>query len=255
MKSSKIEWTEKTWNPITGCSKYSSGCKHCYAEVMANRLKAMGKPKYANGFNLTLHRECLNEPLHWREPHTVFVCSMSDIFHDSIPFEFTDEIIDVIKRTPQHQYQILTKRAERMYQYFSFREIPSNVWLGVTVECKSSMERIDYLRNLPATVKFLSCEPLLEDLGGIVLTGIDWIIVGGESGYNARPMNEEWVLNIKTQAKGCNVPFFFKQWGTWGPDGVKRNKAINGKLLQGEIFQEMPKTNNSITIQYETQLF
>ena len=240
MRTTKIEWTDKTWNPITGCSKKSTGCLHCYAEVMARRLKAMGQEKYANGFIVTLHERCLNEPLTWRGNHNIFVCSMSDIFHENVPFEFIDKMFDVIKSTPQHRYQILTKRAERMAEYFTTRSIPDNVWLGVTVEAQSSRFRIDYLRNLPASVKFLSCEPIVEDLGELDLTGIDWVIVGGESGPQARPMKEEWALNIMKQVEAQGARFFFKQWGTWGADGIKRNKHANGKLLKGEIIQEMP---------------
>ena len=240
MSESKIEWTDKTWNPVTGCSKKSTGCQHCYAEVMSRRLKAMGQVKYANGFIVTLHEKCLKEPLSWRGSHNIFVCSMSDIFHEEVPFDFIDKMFDVIKITPQHRYQILTKRAERMAEYFKTRSVPNNVWLGVTVEAQSSRFRIDYLRNLPASVKFLSCEPLVEDLGELDLTGIDWVIVGGESGPQARPMKEDWALNIRHQAEEQGARFFFKQWGTWGADGIKRNKHANGKLLNGEIIQEMP---------------
>ncbi len=240
MKTTKIEWTDKTWNPITGCSKKSTGCQHCYAEVMSRRLKAMGQEKYANGFTVTLHERCLNEPLTWRGNHNIFVCSMSDIFHENVPFEFIDKMFDVIKSTPQHRYQILTKRAERMAEYFETHSVPNNVWLGVTVEAQSSRFRIDHLRKLPASVKFLSCEPLVEDLGEVDLTGIDWVIVGGESGPQARPMKEEWALNIMRQVEAQGARFFFKQWGTWGADGIKRNKHANGKLLKGEIIQEMP---------------
>ncbi len=240
MRTTKIEWTDKTWNPITGCSKKSTGCMHCYAEVMANRLKAMGLPKYANGFSVTLHEANLEEPISWKKSHNIFVCSMSDIFHEEVPFEFVDRIFDVVRHTPQHRYQILTKRAERMAEYFASRSIPNNVWLGVTVEAQSSRFRIDCLRNLPATVKFLSCEPLVEDLGELDLTGIDWVIVGGESGPKARPMQESWALNIRRQVEEQGARFFFKQWGTWGADGIKRNKHANGKLLNGELIQEMP---------------
>lgn len=240
MRTTKIEWTDKTWNPITGCSKKSIGCLHCYAEVMSNRLKAMGQAKYSNGFSVTLHEQCLEEPLIWKGSHNIFVCSMSDIFHEEVPFEFVDRMFDIIKRTSQHRYQILTKRAERMAEYFSNRFIPDNVWLGVTVEAQTSRFRIEYLRNLSASVKFLSCEPLVEDLGELDLTGIDWVIVGGESGPKARPMQETWVLNIRKQVNEQGVRFFFKQWGTWGADGIKRNKHANGKLLKGEIIQEMP---------------
>lgn len=240
MKTTKIEWTDKTWNPITGCSKKSTGCLHCYAEVMARRLKAMGQEKYANGFTVTLHERCLNEPLAWRGNHNIFVCSMSDIFHEDVPFDFVDRMFDIIRSTPQHRYQILTKRAERMAEYFETRSVPDNVWLGVTVEAKSSRFRIDLLRNLSASVKFLSCEPLVEDLGNIDLTEIDWVIVGGESGPQARPMQESWAINIMKQVEEQGARFFFKQWGTWGADGIKRNKHANGKLLKGEIIQEMP---------------
>lgn len=241
MKTTKIEWTDKTWNPITGCSKKSTGCLHCYAEVMSRRLKAMGQEKYTNGFAVTLHDRCLEEPLTWRGAHNIFVCSMSDIFHEEVPFGFVDKMFDVIERTPQHRYQILTKRAERMAEYFATHSIPDNVWLGVTVEAQSSRFRIDCLRNLAASVKFLSCEPLVEDLGELDLTGIDWIIVGGESGPKARPMQEAWALNIRRQVEEQGARFFFKQWGTWGADGIKRNKHANGKLLKGELIQEMPK--------------
>ena len=242
MRTTKIEWTDKTWNPITGCTKKSAGCAHCYAEVMTRRLKAMHLEKYKNGFELTLHEDELKQPLKWRGTHNIFVCSMSDIFHENVPFEFVDKIMAVIDKTPQHRYQILTKRAERMAEYFKDKMIPKNVWLGVTVECKDTNYRIDELRSLNASVKFLSCEPLLEDLEELNLNGIDWVIVGGESGPKARPMKEEWVLNIKKQVEKLNTAFFFKQWGTWGSDGVKTNKCKNGKLLKGKVFQEMPYT-------------
>lgn len=246
MAESKIEWTDKTWNPITGCTKKSTGCLHCYAEVMARRLKAMGQEKYTNGFTVTLHEKCLNEPLNWKGNHNIFACSMSDIFHENVPFEFVDKMFNVIKQTPQHRYQILTKRAKRMTEYFYTRDIPKNVWLGVTVEAKSYRFRIDLLRNMPATVKFLSCEPLVEDLEELNLAGIDWVIVGGESGSQARPMQESWVLNIRRQVEEQGSRFFFKQWGTWGSDGIKRNKHANGKLLNGEIIQEMPNWEDSL---------
>lgn len=242
MKTTKIEWTDKTWNPITGCTKKSAGCAHCYAEVMTRRLKAMLLDKYKNGFELTLHEDELENPLKWKGMHNIFVCSMSDIFHESVPFDFIDKIIEIVSKTPQHRYQILTKRAERMAEYFKDKTIPTNIWLGVTVECKDTKYRIDILRYLKASVKFLSCEPLLEDLEDLNLMGIDWVIVGGESGPNARPMKEEWVLNIKKQVEEQKAAFFFKQWGTWGSDGVKRNKCKNGKLLKGKIVQEMPNT-------------
>jgi protein gp37 len=240
MKTTKIEWTDKTWNPVTGCTKISAGCANCYAEVMARRLQAMGQDKYLHGFKLALHEDVLGEPLQWKKPHTIFVCSMSDLFHKDVPDKFIDQIIEVIKLTPQHRYQLLTKRAERMYEYFQIRDIPENVWLGVTVENHSAKARMDFLRQLKATVRFLSCEPLLEDLGKLNLDNIDWVIVGGESGSSARPMKENWVLSIKEQAENQGSAFFFKQWGTWGDDGVKRNKRKNGKLINGKIYQTMP---------------
>ena len=241
MRTTKIEWTERTWNPVTGCNKVSEGCRHCYAETMTRRLFAMGNPKYANNSKPTEHPEDLLEPYSWRKQSTVFVCSMSDLFNEKISFNFIDKVFDVIKDTPQHTYQILTKRAKRMAEYFEGKIIPPNVWIGVTVENKKSIERIDSIRHLDAKVKFLSCEPLLEDLWELELYGINWIIVGGESGVSARPMNEKWILNIREQARLHNIPFFFKQWGTWGQDGTKRNKKANGKLLQGNIIQQMPE--------------
>ena len=250
MKTTKIEWTDKTWNPITGCTKKSAGCAHCYAEVMAQRLKAMRLEKYRNGFELTLHEDNLDEPFSWKKAHNIFVCSMSDIFHENVPFEFVDKIMSTIKRTPQHRYQILTKRSERMREFFQTRIVPQNVWLGVTVECASSKVRIDHLRDLNAPIKFLSCEPLIEDLGELNLADIDWIIVGGESGSKARPMKLEWVTNIRRQVEQQRAAFFFKQWGTWGSDGIKRSKYANGKSLQGEIIQQMPlKASYSVVYQ------
>lgn len=241
MRTTKIEWTDKTWNPITGCTKISTGCAHCYAETMAHRLKAMGVVKYCNGFVPTMHEEALSEPFMWKQPHTIFVCSMADLFHESIPFEYIDKVMHTIRQTSHHRYQILTKRAARMAEYFSKELIPENVWLGVTVEAVGLKSRIDYLRTLPASVRFLSCEPLIEDLGKLDLLGIDWIIVGGESGVQARPMKPEWVRSIMNQAEEQKVAFFFKQWGTWGSDGVKRNKKANGKALDGKIIQMMPE--------------
>lgn len=241
MKTTKIEWTDKTWNPITGCSKISQGCANCYAETMSHRLKSMRIKKYANGFDLTLHEECLTEPLSWKQPHTIFVCSMSDLFHKDVPFSFIDKVIDIIYCTPQHRYQLLTKRADRMAEYFLTHNVPQNVWLGVTVEAKSSKPRIDSLRVLDAPIRFLSCEPLIEDLGELDLSNIDWVIVGGESGPFGRPMKEEWVLNIKRQTDAQGAAFFFKQWGTWGGDGIKRDKHKNGKLINGKVYQAMPQ--------------
>lgn len=236
----KIEWTNITWNPETGCSKISEGCKNCYAEIMSRRLKGMGQDKYRNGFEVTLHEGVLKDPIHWKNQSMIFVCSMGDLFHKDVPFSFIDKVMETIKAAFWHEFQILTKRPERMAEYFTGREIPRNVWLGATVENQAVKGRIDYFRNLGAPVRFLSCEPLLEDLGELDLTGIDWVIVGGESGNKARPMKEDWVLSIKEQTEKQGAVFFFKQWGTWGSDGVKRNKKANGKLLQGLVCQEMP---------------
>lgn len=241
MRTTKIEWTDRTWNPVTGCTKLSTGCAHCYAETMANRLKAMGVAKYANGFMPTMHEDALGEPLKWKQPHTIFVCSMADLFHESVSSDFVDRVMDTIRHTKQHRYQILTKRATRMTEYFSQAVIPENVWLGVTVEAVESKSRIDSLRELPASIRFISCEPLIEDLGEINLLGIDWVIVGGESGVQARPMKPEWVRSIMNQAEEQKAAFFFKQWGTWGSDGIKRNKKSNGKALDGKIIQMMPE--------------
>ncbi len=241
MSTTKIEWTDKTWNPVTGCTKISSGCANCYAETMAHRLKAMGMAKYANGFIPTTHEYVLEEPKNWKKPHTIFVCSMADLFHEDVSFCFIDKVMKTIRDTPHHRYQILTKRANRMAEYFNESKIPSNVWLGVTVEMAEAKSRMTPLKTLPATIRFLSCEPLLEDLGKLDLSGIDWVIVGGESGVRARPMKVEWVRSIMRQSEEQRVAFFFKQWGTWGADGVKRNKKANGKALDGRIIQMMPE--------------
>jgi len=240
--ASKIEWTEATWNPTSGCTKISSGCKHCYAESMARRLKAIGTVGYENGFRFSMVPSRLHEPLKKKKPTVYFVNSMSDIFHEKMPLDYLDKIFSVIEQTPQHTYQLLTKRADNMFDFLSKREIPKNVWLGVTVENRyDGLPRIEKLRTLNATVLFLSVEPLLEDLGRIDLTNIDWVIVGGESGNQARPMDKSWVENIKTQCDNKDVAFFFKQWGTWGADKVKRNKKVNGKELNGKIWQDYPE--------------
>lgn len=240
--ASKIEWTEATWNPTSGCTKISAGCKHCYAESMARRLKAIGTVGYENGFRFNTVPSRLYEPLKKKKPTIYFVNSMSDIFHEKMPLDYLDKIFSVIEQTPQHTYQLLTKRADNMFSYLSKREIPKNVWLGVTVENRfDGVPRIEMLRNLKAPVLFLSVEPLLEDLGEIDLTNIDWVIVGGESGNQARPMDKSWVENIKTQCDANDVAFFFKQWGTWGADKVKRNKKVNGKELNGKVWQNYPE--------------
>jgi protein gp37 len=238
----KIEWTEQTWNPSAGCTKISSGCQNCYAETMAIRLQAMGVEGYENGFKFNIVPSRLNDPFKKKKPTVFFVNSMSDIFHKDMPEDFLNEIFDVIESTPHHTYQILTKRANRMADFFSKRPVSKNVWLGVTVDNKKDgLPRVDYLRNIDASVLFLSVEPLLEDLGEINLSNIDWVIVGGESGHKARPMEKDWVLNIKQQCEQRDVAFFFKQWGTWGADKIKRNKKLNGKELDGKVWQQFPE--------------
>lgn len=241
MAESSIEWTEHTWNPVTGCTKLSPGCKHCYAETMARRLKAMGAPGYERGFELTLHPERLEQPLRRKTPTTYFVNSMSDLFHEAVPDRFVDQVLDVCRRTPQHTYQVLTKRAERLPPFFASRVCPTNVWLGVSVEDRRyGVPRIAQLRKVKAAVRFLSVEPLLEDVGKLNLRGIHWVIVGGESGAKARPMDESWAENVRAQAIAQGVPFFFKQWGTWGADGVRRDKKRNGRELSGRRWNEFP---------------
>ena len=241
MKRSKIEWTEQTWNPSVGCDKVSAGCQNCYAETMARRLKAMGTKGYENGFEFTAMPERLEQPFNVKRPTKFFVNSMSDLFHENMPFAYLDAIFDVIERTPRHTYQILTKREERMAEYFEDKILPKNVWLGVTVENSKTKHRIDYLRNIKASIRFVSIEPLLDNVGELNLENIHWVIVGGESGVSARPMKTEWALNIQKQCEKQEVAFFFKQWGTWGADGIKRNKKDNGRILNGEIYNEYPE--------------
>ena len=241
MAESSIEWTEHTWNPVTGCTKVSPGCKHCYAETMAKRLKAMGAAGYEDGFSLRLHPERLEQPVARKSPTTYFVNSMSDLFHEDVPDEYIDRVLDVCRRTPQHTYQVLTKRAERLPGFFASRSVPPNVWLGVSVEDKRyGVPRIAQLRQVRAAVRFLSIEPLLEDLGRLDLSDMHWIIVGGESGHGARPMRSEWADAVRVQAQAQGVAFFFKQWGAWGADGVRRNKKVNGRELAGRQWDEFP---------------
>ena len=241
MGVSKIEWTEQTWNPVTGCTKISAGCKNCYAEVMAKRLQAAGVPGYESGFEVKLHPERLNQPLSRKRATMYFVNSMSDLFHPKISFHFIDSVFKVMRETPQHIYQILTKRPDRMKRYFSGKQAPQNAWLGVSVENqKHGLPRINILREIKADILFLSIEPLLEELGEINLSNIHWVIVGGESGSRARPMKPQWVESIRNQCKNQNIPFFFKQWGTWGSDGIRRSKKANGRLLSNRIWNEMP---------------
>ncbi len=238
---SRIEWTEQTWNPTVGCTKISPGCKNCYAEAMARRLKAMGASGYDNGFVLTVLPERLDDPIKRKKPTVYFVNSMSDLFHEKVPDDYIEHVFDVIRRTPQHTYQILTKRAARMARFFRTRQVPTNAWLGVSVEDKKcGVPRIDHLRKVPARIRFLSVEPLLEDVGVLDLHDIHWVIVGGESGPKARPMHRAWALNVQQQCEAQNIAFFFKQWGGWGADGKKRAKSANGRVLAGRTWDEMP---------------
>lgn len=235
MAHSKIEWTEMTWNPVTGCDKVSAGCKHCYAELMANRLKAMGLEKYKNGFQLTLHEEELEKPYTWKKPQIVFVNSMSDLFHEGIPVEFTQRVFQVMVDNPQHIFQVLTKRADLLYYYDNkgLLEWKRNIWMGVSIENQTVVDRISLLKRTKAEIKFLSCEPLLGPLSNLDLDGIQWVIVGGESGRKPRPMKEKWVQEIKRQCLRAHVPFFFKQWG-----GVSKKKA--GRMLDGRTWDNLP---------------
>jgi protein gp37 len=239
---SKIEWTEQTWNPTVGCTKVSPGCKNCYAETMAHRLKAMGVKGYENGFRLTVMPERLPEPLERHKPTVYFVNSMSDLFHERVPSEFIHQVFEVMGHAPQHTFQVLTKRASRMAEFCKNILVPQNVWLGASVENrKHGVRRINVLRSIDAKTRFLSVEPLLGDVGNINLTGIHWVIVGGESGHKARPMKPEWVDGIKRQCDAAGVPFFFKQWGLWGADGQRRSKRANGRSYQGRIWDSMPE--------------
>lgn len=231
---SAIEWTESTWNPLTGCTKVSPGCKHCYAERMAKRLKAMGQPNYANGFRLTLHEDSLELPLRWKKPQMIFVNSMSDLFHKDVPLPFIQATFDVMRRAYWHSFQVLTKRAGRLLELDPLLDWPENVWMGVSVETAAYTDRIDDLRRTRARTKFLSLEPLLGALPGLDLRAIDWVIVGGESGPGARPMEREWVVDIRRQCQRARVPFFFKQWG-----GVQKKRA--GRELDGRTWDEWPR--------------
>lgn len=230
---SAIEWTEATWNPVTGCTKISPGCKHCYAERMAGRLQAMGQRNYANGFSLTMHDDSVLLPLRWRKPQTIFVNSMSDLFHKDVPVDFIRRVFTVMREAHWHRFQILTKRSDRLRELDPELYWAPNVWMGVSVESAQYAFRIDDLRGTGAHTKFLSLEPLLGPLKDLRLDGIDWAIVGGESGPGARPMAKEWVLDIRDQCLNSGVPFFFKQWG-----GV--NKRRTGRLLDGRTWDEMP---------------
>lgn len=231
--NSKIEWTETTWNPVTGCDKISQGCKFCYAERLAKRLKAMDNPRYKNGFNVTLHEDLITLPLKWNKPRVIFVNSMSDLFHDKVPYRFISKVFQTMNESPQHIYQILTKRSDRLREMANHLPWSSNIWMGVSVEDERVLHRINDLRYVPAHVRFLSCEPLIGPLDSLELSEIHWVIVGGESGPKARPMKAQWVTSILDQCRESDVPFFFKQWG-----GVQKHKT--GRKLDGRTYDEMP---------------
>jgi protein gp37 len=233
VSASRIEWTEVTWNPVTGCTKVSAGCANCYAERMARRLRAMGQPNYALGVEVATHEHMLERPLSWRRPCTIFVNSMSDLFHEAVPDEFIRKVFATMRAAEWHQFQVLTKRAERLAELAPTMHWPDNVWVGVSVESSDYAHRIDWLRTVPAVVRFLSLEPLLGPLPDLDLKGIDWVIVGGESGPNARPIQEAWVREVRDQCLRADVPFFFKQWG-----GVR--KKASGRELDRRVWDEMP---------------
>ena len=235
-QGSGIEWTESTWNPVTGCTKVSPGCKHCYAARMAQRLQAMGQANYRNGFRLTLQPQMLELPLQWKRPQTIFVNSMSDLFHYDVPVDFIERVFGVMRRATWHRFQVLTKRSERLAELDARLDWPLNVWMGVSVETVDYRHRIDQLRTTRAQVKFLSLEPLLGPLPDLDLRGIDWVIVGGESGPGARPMDPAWALDLRDQCCRAHVPFFFKQWGG-------RNKKRMGRVLDGRCWDQMPRTS------------
>ena len=239
--NSAIEWTESTWNPLTGCTKISPGCKHCYAERMAVRLQAMGQPNYARGFELAMQENSLGLPLKWKKPQTIFVNSMSDLFHKAVPVEFILKIFEVMCRADWHRYQILTKRSDRLLELSPKLPWKSHIWMGVSVETLDYAIRIEHLRKTGAMVKFLSLEPLLGPLPGLNLEGVDWVIVGGESGPGARAVDPAWVLEIRDQCMQKGVPFFFKQWG-----GTRKKKA--GRELEGRTWDEMPALASAVAL-------
>jgi len=233
MAASKIEWTEETWNPVTGCTKYSDGCLNCYAARFAERLKNMGSERYVDGFKLTIHKDTYERPLHWAKPRMIFVNSMSDLFHENLPDNEILEIFDVMNRATQHTFQVLTKRSERLVELSNRINWTKNIWMGVSIESDGYLKRADDLRKCGAKTKFISAEPLLGSLRALDLSDIDWLIVGGESGPKSRPMNEEWVLELRDKARATRTAFFFKQWG-----GAQKKKR--GSLLQGEYYKEYP---------------
>ncbi len=231
---SSIEWTNATWNPVTGCDKVSPGCKHCYAEKMARRLQLMNQKNYKNGFELTLQPDALQIPLKWKTPRMIFVNSMSDLFHENVPLEYIQEVFQIMVSAKQHTFQVLTKRHKRLLELNDKLPWANNIWMGVSVESQTFVKRVEFLQKSSAKIKFLSIEPLLGEISSIDLSGIDWVIVGGESGPNARPMKEEWVLRLRDICQGYKVPFFFKQWS-----GVQKHRT--GRELQGNYHNEMPR--------------
>lgn len=236
MARSAIEWTESTWNPVTGCTKISPGCRNCYAERMSRRLKAMGHPNYANGFKLTTHEHVLEMPLRWKRPQVIFVNSMSDLFHEEVPMDFIAKVFVVMTAASHHRFQVLTKRSGRLRELAPELPWPSNVWMGVSVETEEHIYRIDHLKQTDAFIKFVSFEPLLGPISDLDIKGIDWVIVGGESGPGARRMDPSWARGIRDKCLAANIPFFFKQWGG-------TNKKRNGRLLDGTIWDQMPAKN------------
>ena len=235
-----IEWTESSWNPVTGCTKITDGCKNCYAFTMAKRLHAMKNPRYINGFDVTMHEDLLSLPLQWKKPRRIFVNSMSDLFHEDIPVDFIKQVFLTMEKATRHTFQILTKRSERLLNLAPELPWPSNIWQGVTVENSKVVSRIDDLRQTPAKIKFLSCEPLLGPIDNMNLENIDWVIAGGESGPGARPIQEDWVKDIRDQCLSSNTAFFFKQWG-----GVQKHKT--GNLLEGHIWNQYPAQEKQFT--------
>ena len=235
MAKSSIEWTEMTWNPTTGCDKVSAGCKFCYAEVMTRRLKAMGQEKYDKGFQFRTHTSALDVPYTWKKPQVVFVNSMSDLFHKNVTLDFVKKVFQVMNDTPQHTYQVLTKRSDILEKFAPSLKFTKNIWVGVSVEDDRVLQRIDHLKNVDAYIRFLSVEPLIGPINELNLEGIHWVIVGGESGFKPRPMQAEWVESIRIQCENAKVPFFFKQWGG-------KNKKASGRLLNGRTYDEMPSS-------------
>lgn len=243
--ATKIEWTDRVWQPMHGCTKVSSACAHCYAEVMARRLQGNHIKSYEEGFKPTLNPAALDIPFRWKKPSMVFVCSMGDLFHKDVPFEYIVKVMDVINRNPLHTFQILTKRAERMATFFREVPVPANAWIGVTCESFNYYDRIDWLRSIDAPVRFISCEPLMGYLYDINLEGIHWVITGGESGNCARFIPSDCFRDLRDRCIEANVPFFFKQWGAFGEDGKKRSKEKNGCLLDGKEWKQMPLILNN----------